>query len=69
MKKHTLSRVRTTPLVVSALLLAALLVTSAQVFATDDASSVPAPPVAKQVPKTTEIHGRTLVDNYAWMRD
>src|SRR6202050_2748181 len=27
------------------------------------------PPVAKKVPHTTEINGRTLVDNYFWLRD
>jgi oligopeptidase B len=34
-----------------------------------DNSSLPAPPVAKKVPKTTEVNGRTLVDNYFWMRE
>src|SRR5262245_57580708 len=29
----------------------------------------PKPPVAKKVPKTTEIHGYTVTDNYAWMAD
>jgi oligopeptidase B len=29
----------------------------------------PAPPVAKKVPKVTEIHGQKLVDNYFWLRD
>ena len=29
----------------------------------------PAPPVAKKVPKITEIHGQKLVDNYFWLRD
>src|SRR5262245_2238725 len=29
----------------------------------------PAPPVAKRIPKATTIHGDTLVDDYAWMRD
>lgn len=28
-----------------------------------------APPVAKKVPKTTAIHGVTLVDDYAWLRE
>jgi oligopeptidase B len=27
------------------------------------------PPVAKKIPHTTEINGRTLVDNYFWLRD
>ena len=37
--------------------------------AADSASAVPTPPVAKKIPKTTEINGRTLVDNYSWLRD
>jgi oligopeptidase B len=32
-------------------------------------NALPAPPTAKRVPKTTEIHGDTLVDDYAWMRE
>jgi oligopeptidase B len=27
------------------------------------------PPVAKKLPKTTTIHGETLVDNYFWLRE
>lgn len=27
------------------------------------------PPVAKKVPKVTELHGERLVDDYAWMRE
>jgi oligopeptidase B len=34
-----------------------------------DTSTLPAPPVAKKVPKVTEINGRKLVDNYFWLRD
>jgi oligopeptidase B len=34
-----------------------------------ETSTLPAPPVAKKVPKVTEIHGRKLVDNYFWLRD
>ena len=33
------------------------------------ADNLPAPPVAKKVPHTTEINGRTLTDNYFWLRD
>src|SRR5215475_10589572 len=29
----------------------------------------PKPPVAKKVPKTTQIHGYTVTDEYAWMAD
>jgi oligopeptidase B len=38
-------------------------------LAAEEVSVTPAPPVAKKVPKTTEIHGQKLVDNYFWMRD
>jgi oligopeptidase B len=34
-----------------------------------DNSSLPSPPVAKKVPKMTEVNGRTLVDNYFWLRE
>src|SRR5215831_6637811 len=33
------------------------------------ADNLPAPPVAKKVPHTTEVNGRTLTDNYSWLRD
>ena len=29
----------------------------------------PKPPVAKKVPKTTQIHGYTVVDDYFWLRE
>ena len=29
----------------------------------------PTPPVAKRVPKVTQIHGETRVDDYSWMRE
>src|SRR5262245_35720532 len=29
----------------------------------------PKPPIAKRVPKTTQIHGYTVTDDYAWMAD
>src|SRR4029453_3671423 len=34
-----------------------------------DPSSAPAPPIAKAIPKVTEIHGHKLIDNYAWLRE
>jgi oligopeptidase B len=66
MKKSVLSRIR-----LISLLSVTLVVASPYVFAADDnsPSSLPAPPVAKKVPKTTEINGRELVDNYFWLRD
>jgi len=37
--------------------------------AADTTSSTPAPPVAKKIPRVTEINGRKLVDNYFWLRE
>jgi len=33
------------------------------------ADNLPAPPVAKKVPHVSEVDGRTLTDNYFWLRD
>ena len=57
------SRVRRLELLV--LLFASLL----SILAAGTAAPLPAPPVAKKVPKTTEVNGRKLVDNYFWLRD
>jgi oligopeptidase B len=46
-----------------------LLLASVLCFTAADDSSLPAPPVAKKVPKVTEINGRKLVDDYYWLRD
>src|SRR5688500_8770372 len=51
--------------------------TMAQTQTKDDAASAngpaatapPAPPVAKKVPRTIEVHGTKLSDDYFWMRD
>lgn len=51
------------------LVLAALLLASELRPAADDSSSLPAPPMAKKVPKVTEVNGVKLVDNYFWLRD
>ncbi len=65
MKKLNLRHVR-----ISSLVFASLMLVSAYALAADDASSsLPLPPVAKKAPKTTEINGRTMVDNYYWLRD
>jgi oligopeptidase B len=65
MKQTVLSRIR-----LFSLLSVTLVIASVCVLAADDnSSSLPAPPVAKKVPKTTEINGRELVDNYFWLRD
>jgi oligopeptidase B len=68
MKKSVLSRIRLYSLLF--VTLATLAVASHVLAAADDnSSSIPAPPVAKKVPKATEINGRELVDNYFWLRD
>ena len=55
---------------VRGLLLAVLLFASLlSVLAADNSTPLPAPPVAKKVPKTTEVNGHILVDNYYWLRD
>jgi oligopeptidase B len=65
MKKSVFSRIG-----LFSLVSVALVVASSYVLAADDNSSaLSAPPVAKKVPKTTEINGRELVDNYYWLRD
>src|SRR6202140_4570905 len=65
MKKSVLSGGR-----LFSLLSVTLVVASPYVLAANDnSSSLPAPPVAKKVPKTTEINGREVVDNYFWLRD
>ena len=34
-----------------------------------DTASLPQPPIAKKVPRVTEVNGQKLVDNYYWLRD
>lgn len=65
MYKRLLRSVSFASLFVVAFLLAAVM----QVPAADDLPTLPAPPVAKKVPKVTEINGHKLVDNYFWLRD
>ncbi len=64
MKTLSWRHVRITALIFSSLTFALAIARAA-----DDISSLPTPPVAKKVPKTTEINGRTLLDNYYWLRD
>ena len=45
------------------------LIACAFVVVAADTSSLPTPPVAKKIPKITEIHGVRLVDSYFWLRD
>ena len=65
MKKLSWRHVQITLLVFASLVLASVFVRAAD----DTSSSLPAPPVAKKTPKSTEIHGQKLVDNYYWLRD
>jgi oligopeptidase B len=65
MKRQSWRHVQLTPLIFALLALAAVLGRAAD----DTASPTPAPPVAKKVPNSTEVNGRTLVDNYYWLRD
>src|SRR2546426_2767169 len=65
MKKLTSRHVRIISLVFASLILSS----GCAIVADDSSSSLPEPPVAKKVPKTTEINGRTMVDNYYWLRD
>jgi oligopeptidase B len=51
-------------LALSALLSGSYIKTMAQTT-----ENAPAPPVAKKIPHTTEVHGTTLSDDYFWMRD
>src|SRR5438128_6614870 len=65
MKKPALPYLR-----MSLLVLASLILSSGYAIVADDSSSsLPAPPAAKKIPKTTEINGHTLVDNYYWLRE
>jgi oligopeptidase B len=64
MHKQT-SRVFQPIIFVAIIILAAVL----GVAAADDSTKLPAPPKAKIVPHTTEVNGRTLTDNYFWLRD
>ena len=52
------------------LILAGVLPSSVMlVTAADDSNAPPTPPVAKKIPKVTEINGHKMVDNYFWLRD
>ncbi len=48
------------------LVMSTVLLTSA---VSGDEPKAAQPPVAKKLPKITEIHGRKLVDNYYWLRE
>ena len=65
MKKISLRHVRLALLVFTSVILCFVLRGAAD----DGSSSLPTPPVAKKAPKTTEVNGHKLVDNYYWLRD
>jgi len=50
-------------------LVALLLASVLRLPAADDSASLPAPPIAKKIPKITEINGHKMVDDYFWLRD
>lgn len=52
-----------------ALVILSVIQTTTALNAADAPSAVPTPPVAKKIPKITEINGRKLVDDYFWLRD
>jgi oligopeptidase B len=60
-----MSQLRSRRFLPSLVLLAAVVI----LVAADASAPLPAPPIAKKVPKITEIHGHKLVDNYYWLRD
>ena len=65
MNKHLFQLVWYVSVVLASFLLASVL----RLPAADDSSPLPAPPVAKKVPKVTEVNGHKLVDDYFWLRD
>jgi oligopeptidase B len=52
-----------------ALLLAAVIPTGILTMAQTQTNGPAAPPVAKKIPRTSEVHGIKLSDDYFWMRD
>lgn len=53
---------------VSALLLTTALYSGCTMNTAQD-EALPSPPIAKKVPKVTEIHGEKLTDDYYWLRE
>jgi oligopeptidase B len=65
MSKYYFRNISLSLLGLTALVLASVLVLPA----TDTTASLPSPPVAKKIPKITDINGHEFVDNYYWLRD
>src|SRR5215211_7196344 len=59
----------TLPVLLLAFVIPAGIMTMAQTQTNGSAAQPPAPPVAKRVPRTIEVHGTKLPDDYFWMRD
>ena len=38
-------------------------------FTNSEQQQTPKPPIAKVIPKITQLHGERIVDNYAWLRE
>jgi oligopeptidase B len=55
-------------LLLPALIIPTGILTMAQTQTNDPAATI-TPPVAKKVPRTSNVHGTTLSDDYFWMRD
>src|SRR5947207_466073 len=60
---------RLLPLFVSAFALSCLSFHAQTRAHSDGPTTPPQPPMAEKKPKTTKIHGETLVDNYFWLRE
>ena len=61
--------VKLTARLAAVLVLLSVSQTTLTLEAADSPSALPTPPIAKKVPKVTEINGHKLVDNYFWLRD
>src|SRR6185369_14021557 len=51
------------------LLICVFTVSSKVIAQTNGGAGAPQPPMAEKKPKTTEIHGTKLIDDYFWMRE
>src|SRR5258708_1519751 len=70
MKEIPMEKLASQHVRIASLVFVSLILSSGCAIVADDSpASVPAPTVAKKVPKTTEINGHTMVDNYYWLRD
>jgi oligopeptidase B len=68
MKGLKMRRLNLLPALLPAAVILAGTLTMAQTQ-TNGSAAPPAPPVAKKIPRTSEVHGVKLSDDYFWMRD